>query len=162
MMAVHESSWKHKWVWHNAGYDWDKVATDWAGDEDWICKRARCQTLEDKKRFVTFALKSVNHSTTHRTRTGKKKKNEDKAPRTLGPAEKTIHIREEGPTVQLCGDSEAVSVLWGRNTDEELAKFKIHCTLGGKEKAHILSHRFTLLGECGCRRTKNNCCGQRQ
>ena len=90
------------------GCVWDKVATEWAGDEDWICKRARCQAIQGKRRFVTHAMKSVNHSTIHRTRTGKKKndKAEDKAPRILGPADKTIHIREEGPTVQLCGDSE--------------------------------------------------------
>ena len=31
---------------------------------------------------------------------------EDKAPRVLGPADKNIHIRDEGPTVLLCGDSD--------------------------------------------------------
>ena len=45
------------------GCVWDKVATEWAGDEDWACERARCQTVEDKKRFVTFELTSVNQTT---------------------------------------------------------------------------------------------------
>ena len=31
---------------------------------------------------------------------------DNKAPRVLGPADTIIHTREEGPTVQLCGDSE--------------------------------------------------------
>ena len=30
--------WKHKWGWHNRGCVWDKVATELAGDEDWICQ----------------------------------------------------------------------------------------------------------------------------
>ena len=34
------------------------------------------------------------------------KKVEDKAPRVLGPGDRTIHFREEGPTGQLRGDSE--------------------------------------------------------
>ena len=57
------------------GCVWDKVATEWAGNEDWICNRMRCHGLEDKKRFVTFAEKRVNLSTIHRTRTGKTRKN---------------------------------------------------------------------------------------
>ena len=36
----------------------------------------------------------------------RKKKVDDKAPRVLGPADTIIHTREEGPTVQPCGDSE--------------------------------------------------------
>ena len=56
------------------GCVWDKLATEWAGDEDWTSKRAKYQPIEDKKRFVTFAL-SVNHLTTHRTSVGKKEEN---------------------------------------------------------------------------------------
>ena len=61
----------HKWEWPNRGCVcvWDKVAPDWRGREEWTSKRVRCPTLEEKQRFVTFALKSVNHSTIHRTRT---------------------------------------------------------------------------------------------
>ena len=46
----------HVWGWHNCGCVWDKVATEWAGDEDWTCRRARCRTIEDKTLFVSFAL----------------------------------------------------------------------------------------------------------
>ena len=34
--------WKHKWRWHNRGTFWDKMATDWAGKEDWMSKRKMC------------------------------------------------------------------------------------------------------------------------
>ena len=67
------SRWKHMWGWNNRGCLWDKV-TEWAGDEDWICERERCQTMEDANRFVTFALRSVKHSTVHRIRIGKERK----------------------------------------------------------------------------------------
>ena len=29
------------WGWHNNGCVWDKVATEWAGDEDWACRSER-------------------------------------------------------------------------------------------------------------------------
>ena len=66
------------------------------------------------KKINTFVLQSVNHSTIQRIETAKKKKGktEDKVPRILEPADKSIHIREEGPTAQLCGDSgSTVSML---------------------------------------------------
>ena len=47
-------------------------------------------------------------STVHRTRIGDKKKKlkvENEEPRVVGPPDTSIHIREEGPTVQQCGDS---------------------------------------------------------
>ena len=31
--------WKHKWWWHNRGCVWNKRATDWVGEEDWMSKR---------------------------------------------------------------------------------------------------------------------------
>ena len=71
-----------------------------------LVKEQYAMHLKITKRFVTFALDSVNHPTAHKTRTGNKKNVDDKAPRILGPAHKTIHTREEGPTVQLFGDSE--------------------------------------------------------
>ena len=33
------SRWKHKWVWHNRGCVWDKIASDWAGHEEWSNNR---------------------------------------------------------------------------------------------------------------------------
>ena len=43
--------------------------------------------------------------TIHRTNTGKEKV-DDKAPRVLRPADTIVHTREDGPTVQRCGDNE--------------------------------------------------------
>ena len=108
MVADHKrldnhARWKHLWRWHDRGCVWDKVATEWARN-DCASKRERCQTLDDEKTFVIF----VNRSTIHRTRIGRKEKHkvEGKVPRILGPADKAIHFREEGPKVQLCGDSD--------------------------------------------------------
>ena len=44
-------------------------------------------------------------STIHRKRKikGIGKKVKEKIPRDLGPADSTIHTREDGPTLQLCG-----------------------------------------------------------
>ena len=42
-----------------------KIATDWAGKEDWINKRKKHYALEDKTSFVTFTLDSVKPSTEH-------------------------------------------------------------------------------------------------
>ena len=33
------SRWKHKWRWHNRGCVWDKIASDWAGHEEWSNNR---------------------------------------------------------------------------------------------------------------------------
>ena len=47
-------------------------------------------------------------STVHRKEKSKGigKKVKEKTQRDLGPADTTIHTRADGPTVQLCGDSE--------------------------------------------------------
>ena len=47
-------------------------------------------------------------STAHRKEKSKGigKKVKEKTQRDLGPADTTIHTRADGPTVQLCGDSE--------------------------------------------------------
>ena len=122
----------------------DKVASEWAGDEECISKRVRCQTLEEKRKFVTFALKNVNHSTIPSTKTGRKKKDK---PRTLVPADKTIHIREDGPTVHLCGDSE-VAVKWINGQyalgqkNKGLATFKRRKTHAGKERSRLLRRQL--------------------
>ena len=49
------------------GCVWDKVASEWAGKEEWSPFRKRCQTAEDKRDFITFALLSVKHEAMHRT-----------------------------------------------------------------------------------------------
>ena len=62
------------WSWHDRWCVLDKVVIEWAGDEDWTCKRARCQTIEDKKRCVTFALQNVKHSNKREQELGGKRK----------------------------------------------------------------------------------------
>ena len=102
--------WKHKWKWHNRGNVWDNIATDWAGDDDWISKRKDKTSSADKTEFVTLVLNRMNLSTAHRKVTGKEKGKQagSKPPRKLGPADATVYTREDGPTAQLCGDSEVV------------------------------------------------------
>ena len=79
------------WRWHNRGRFWDKVAAEWAGNDDWTNEREREREARHLEMgeilFVTFALRSVKHSTMHRTSIGRKKKGkvEGKAPRLLGP-----------------------------------------------------------------------------
>ena len=36
---TNQTRWKHKWKWHNRGNVWDKIATGWAGEDDWISNR---------------------------------------------------------------------------------------------------------------------------
>ena len=86
--------------------------------------RYKKNTTEEKYKFVSSVLSKMKQSTEHR-----KSKSEDrekkimektprdlgpedgdnkfkeKTPRDLGPEDSTLHTRSEGPTVQLCGDS---------------------------------------------------------
>ena len=75
--------------------------------------RRKTSTLEDKYKFVTFILSRMKFATVHRKGKSKEieKKIEDKTPRDLGPEHTTVHIRSEGPTVQLCGDC-SVACKW--------------------------------------------------
>ena len=84
---------------------WDKIATRWAGKENWMRSRTKNFTLEEKYKFVTFVLSRMRQSTEHRKSKSKdiEKKIKDKTPRDLGPQDITVHTRSEGPTVQLCG-----------------------------------------------------------
>ena len=96
-----------------------------------LTKRARWQAIEDKKRFVTIALQSVKHLTTHRTRSGKRKKehSEDKTPRILGPANKTTIAKKDlrcscVETVRWQENGSMASMLCVINTVGKLATFK--------------------------------------
>ena len=104
---------------------WDKVASEWAGREEWSSKRKRCLTAEDRRDFITFALQSVKPSTVHRSRFEDKKQlsADRKEPRLVETPDTSINTREEGPTVQQCGDSNVaesgliVIMLWDKNTE---------------------------------------------
>ena len=85
---------KHKWRWHNRGNVWDKIATDWAGKEDWMSPRKKRYALADETQFVTFALDSVKLSTVQRKAKGegKGKKDNGKTPRTSDPRTQHPHM----------------------------------------------------------------------
>ena len=57
---------KHEWKWNNRGKVWDKIAPDWAGDDDWISKRKDKTSSPDKTEFVTLI-----HRKSKRKRKGK-------------------------------------------------------------------------------------------
>ena len=63
-----------------------------------------------KTEFVTLTLNRLNLSTAHRKVKGQGEGEQagSKPPMKLGPADATIYTREDGFTVQLCGDSEVV------------------------------------------------------
>ena len=58
--------WKHKRRRHNREIVWEKIATDWAGKEEWMSKRKVKNTLSDMYQFVTFAIDRMKQSTVHR------------------------------------------------------------------------------------------------
>ena len=106
---------------------------EWAGDEDWICNRTRCQALEDQTRFVTFAVKSVNLSTIHRTRTGKTRRNKavDKRHQEYWDpqAKPSMFVKRDRQrsyvaTVRWRRSGSTASTLWDKNTEGELTRFK--------------------------------------
>ena len=55
-----------------------------------------------------------------------------------GPADKTVHTREDGPTVQLCGDSE---VAGKRNNGQYYLGQKFRGTIGQIQKKTLYSWR---------------------
>ena len=58
--------WKRKWRWHNRGNVWDKMATFWAGKEDWMIARKKQNSSEEKYKFITHVLNETKLSTEHR------------------------------------------------------------------------------------------------
>ena len=62
-----------------------------------------------------------------------------KTPRKLRPAAATIYTREDGPIVQLCGDSEVVGkwingrTVWDRSIRKNWADSKKHAPMVKKE-----------------------------
>ena len=124
----------------------DKIATEWASEEDWMRARKRKSTLEEKYYFVSFVLDrmklSIEHGKQKSKRIGKKIK--VKTLRKMGHPDTTVHTRGDGLTVQLCGDRN-VACKWingeyslgQRYRERELAKYKRPCTRGGKGRLPI-------------------------
>ena len=135
----------------NRGNVWDKIASDWAGKEDWISKRKDKTSSADKTEFVhtyTEPYESVN-CPQERERKMERKTSRLKTAEAIGPA--TAYTREDDPTVQLCGDSEVVGKRrngknsLGQKNREKLGRLRKHCTNGGKRRLQNLSQRLTTM-----------------
>ena len=96
--------WTHKRRWHNRGRVWDRLASEWAGAEDWTEKRKRCGSNMDMRDFVTFALMNVAQH----------------PPYTCAV---TAVQRQNGSTAIL---------RWRRSTETNLAEFNEHDTGRGR------------------------------
>ena len=91
------------------------------------------------------------HSTMHRTRIVKKKKDKLKVKKQEygGPADNSIHAREEGPTVQLCGDCNVAKkcinghYALGQKYRGEIGHIPKSYTRGGRERLHFPPRRST-------------------
>ena len=94
--------------WKRLGQNCDGMGRQRILDE----RRKKKSTPADKNIFVTFAFDSVKMSTVHRKekrQKGKERRVKEKTRRDLGPADTTT--REDGPAVQLGGDSD-VTCIW--------------------------------------------------
>ena len=99
--------------WHNRGNVWDMMATCWAGKKEWMITRKEQNSPKDNHMFITDILNKMKLPTEHRQTENKikEKRCKKKTPRDLGPEDITVHAREGGPTVQLCGDNH-VACKW--------------------------------------------------
>ena len=84
------AGWKYKLRRHNRGNVWDEMATEWAGEENWMRARRRKRTLEQKYQFVTFVLGRMKLSIEHRK---KKRKG-------IGTTENTVRKLTTGLTLE--------------------------------------------------------------
>ena len=107
--SENHTRWKHKWEWHNRRNVWDKSLRNgqvkkigWEHENE--------STRDDKYQVVTFVLDRTKRSIVHRKKKSKGigKTIKDKTPKDLGPGDTTVHTRVDGPTVQMCGDSNVV------------------------------------------------------
>ena len=105
------------------------------------CSKKEENTPEEKYMFVTFILNKMKLSTEHRKtkKKDKEKRLKEKTPRNMGPKHYSIHTRSEGPTVQLCGES---NVARQRDNREDS---KRPCTHGGKGESPTQSRILTAL-----------------
>ena len=99
------------------------MATRWAGEKDWMIKRKEYTSPNDKHKFITYILNKMKLTTEHRRIEKKGRDKRKKTHRDLGLADKTIHTREGGPTVQLCGDSD-VPCKWTNGEFAQGTKYK--------------------------------------
>ena len=108
--------------------------------------------LEDNYKFFTYILNAKKLPTEHRItqNNDKEQRFKKKTPRDLGPEDVTVHRRDEGPTVQLCGDGKCGMqvdqwrILPGESTKRQLERFKRLCTHGGRGESPSLSRTLTV------------------
>ena len=118
----------------------DKIASEWAGAEDWRDTRKRCQPAMGKRDFLTFALMFVKHSAVHRPNIAESVGPKKKEPRHLGLPDNSIASRTEGTTVQLCGKSNVANLgpmattRWERSAKNKLVEFNERFIRGGGGK----------------------------
>ena len=81
--------------------------------------------MTDKYKFITYILDKMKLPTEHRKIEKKDgdKKFQKKTPRDLGHGANIVHTREDGPTVQLCGDSN-VACKWINGEIAQGTKYK--------------------------------------
>ena len=111
--------------WHNRGNVWDLMATCWAGEKHWMIERREQTSPKDKYKLITYILNKMKLTTEHKKTEEKdgEKRFKKKTPRDLGPGDTTVHTREGGPTVQLCGDSN-VACKWINGEFAQGTKYK--------------------------------------
>ena len=97
-----QTRWKDKWRWHNRGCVWANWLRSGQVGTTGRVKENSVKHWKTRK-IVTVAHESVQNYRRYTTNTVKI---DDKVPKILVPADAIIHTREEGPTVQPCGDSE--------------------------------------------------------
>ena len=113
---------------------WDKIASEWSGEEDQSIKRKRCRTAEDKRDFVTlFDVKCETLGDTQAKGWRKRKYKHSKArAEDIGTTRRVDSTRTEGTTARKCGDSN-VAERWtsGHNAMGQ----KIQKKIGRVQKA---------------------------
>ena len=90
-----------------------------------MIKRKAQTSPKDKYKFIAYILNKVKLTTEHR-KTEKKdgeRRFKKKTSRDLGPRDTTVHTREGGPTVQVCGDSN-VACKWIYGEHAQGTKYK--------------------------------------
>ena len=76
-----------------------------------IARKTQNSTEEEYK-FITYILNKMKLPTVHKPKNkDEEKRLKNKTPRDPGPEDITVHTRDEGATLQLCGDSN-VACKW--------------------------------------------------
>ena len=141
------------WCWHNRRCVWDKVASEWAGEEEWSIDKEKYQAIEDKRDFITFytaGCQNIQLCTGRKleTRNGKLnvKHQEQWAllmyPSTLAKKEQRFKCVE---TATLLKSGSMVIMLWGKRKMGNWPYSEKRCTRGRRKRSHSPSPRSTIM-----------------